>query len=183
MDFDGYLRYVNQFFLRMWGYRTAEELLGRHVSELWNSPAGFLQAGIECRNGGEWIGELLARRSDGTLFYAHASLSLIRSTDRLPVGISGSFVDITRLRQIKEDLRNRTLELSEAKERLELALEATGMGTWDWDVLSNSMTWDDNLFRLVGVSREEFLQTRDSLLELSTRILPPEDKKRMLEVV
>lgn len=183
MTFDGTLMYANPFFIRMWGYGRAEELLGRQVSELWDSPAELLQAGKECRERGKWIGELLARRRDGKLFYAHASLGLIRSSDGLPVGISGSFVEITRLKQIEEDLRNRTLELSEAKERLDLAIEATGMGTWDWDALSNSMTWDDNLFRLVGVSREEFLQTRDSLLELSTRILPPEDKRRMLEVV
>jgi len=183
MDFDGTLSYVNPFFVRMWGYGSAEELLGRQVSGLWDSPAELLRAGRGCREKGEWIGELPARRKDGTLFYAHASLNLIKSEGNLPVGISGSFVDITRLKQVEEELRNRTLELSEAKARLDLAIEATGMGTWDWDVLTNSMTWDDNLFRLAGVSREEFLQTHDSLLELSNRILSPEDNRRMLEVV
>lgn len=167
----------------MWGYRKAEEILGRHISEFFNSSAELMQAEEECREKGEWIGEILARRSDGQLFYAHVSLNLIKSSSGLPAGISGSFVDITRLKQVEEELRHRTLELSEAKERLDLALEATEMGTWDWDALSNSMTWDDNLFRLVGVSREEFLQTRDSLLELSSRIMPTEDKKRMLELV
>jgi len=183
MDFDGTLSYVNPFFIRMWGYSRAEELLDRQFSKLWDSPAEFLQVGRECREKGEWVGELPARRRDGTLFYAHASLSVIRGREDLPVGISGSFVDITRLKQIEEELRNRTLELLEAKARLDLALEATGMGTWDWNVLTNSMTWDDNLFRLVGVSREEFLQTHDSLLELSNRILSPEDNRQMLEVV
>jgi len=183
MDFDGNLSYVNPFFVRMWGYGSVEELLSRQVSELWDSPAEFLQARKECREKGEWIGELPARRKDGTPFYAHASLSLIKSEEGFPVGISGSFVDITRLKHVEEDLRNRTLELSEAKARLDLALEATGMGTWDWDVLTNSMKWDDNLFRLVGVSKEEFLQTHGSLLELSNKILPPEDNRRMLEVM
>lgn len=183
MDFDGNLRYANPFFVRMWGYEKAEGLLGRHISEFLDSSAELMQAEEECREKGEWIGELLARRSDGRLFYAHASLSLIKNSSGLPAGISGSFVDITRLKQVEEELRNRTLELSEAKERLDLALEATGMGTWDWDIFSNSMTWDDNLFRLVGVSREEFIQTRDSLIELSSRIMPPEDKKRMLVMV
>ncbi|AAM05416.1 TPA: PAS domain-containing protein [Methanosarcina acetivorans] len=183
MDFDGTLSYVNPFFVRMWGYGSAEEPPGRQVSELWASPAEFLQAERECREKGEWIGELQARRRDGTFFYVHTSLSLIRNREGLPLGISGSFVDITRLKQVEEELRNRTLELSEAKARLDLALEATEMGTWDWDVLTNGMTWDDNLFRLVGISREEFLQTHDSLLELSNRILSPEDNRRMLEVM
>lgn len=183
MDFDGILRYVNPFFIRMWGYSRVEEVLGRYIFEFFNSSDELMRVETECREKGEWIGELLARKSDGKLFYAHASLNLIKNSSGPPAGISGSFVDITRLKQVEEDLRNKTLELSEAKERLDLALEATGMGTWDWDIFSNSMTWDDNLFRLVGVSREEFIQTRDSLIELSSRVMPPEDKERMLEVI
>ncbi|AKB33100.1 sensory transduction histidine kinase [Methanosarcina siciliae HI350] len=50
MDFDGTLRYVNTFFVRMRGCGSAEELLDRQVSELWDSPAELLQAGRECRN-------------------------------------------------------------------------------------------------------------------------------------
>jgi len=50
MDFDGTLRYVNTFFVRMRGCCSAEELLDRQVSELWDSPAELLQAGRECRD-------------------------------------------------------------------------------------------------------------------------------------
>ena len=111
------------------------------------------------------------------------SMNLIRDNDGNFIGIMGSCVDITERKKAEEELKERTQELSEAKRRLDLALEATGMGTWDWDVLKNTMTWDDNLFRLVGVSGEEFLQTHESLLELSDKILPPEDNKQMQEAI
>lgn len=182
-DFKGMLKYVNPFCIKMWGYEKAEDFLGRHASEFWNSPSEVLQAGKECQEKGEWTGKLLAKRKDGTLFYVHASLNLINDDYGHPLGIVGSCVDITPCKQVEEELNQRTQELLLAKERLDLALEATGMGTWDWDVLKNTMTWDDNLFRLVGASREDFLQTHESLLELSDKILPPEDNKQMQEAI
>ncbi|MCQ1535925.1 PAS domain S-box protein [Methanosarcina sp. KYL-1] len=181
-DFAGNLKSVNPVVLKMWGYE-AEELLGCPASLFWDSPSEVLQAGKECRARGEWVGELVARRKDGTLFDAHASLNLLKDGDGKAVGLVGSCFDITERKQVEEELKKRTDELLVAKERLDLALEATGMGTWDWDVASNSMTWDENLFRLVGVSREEFLQTRESLLELSNKIMPHEDNKKMQEAV
>lgn len=99
----------------MWGYGRAEELLGRHISEFLNSSAELMQAEKECLEKGEWIGELLARKSDGKLFYAHASLNLTKSSVGLPIGLTGSFVDITRFKQVEEELRNRTLELLKLK--------------------------------------------------------------------
>ncbi|AKB18132.1 PAS domain-containing protein [Methanosarcina sp. WWM596] len=182
-DFKGMLKYVNPSCIKMWGYEKAEDFLERNASEFWNSPSEILQAGKECREKGEWTGELLAKRKDGTLFYVQASLNLIKDDYGHPLGIVGSCIDITPCKQVEEELKQRTQELLLAKERLDLALEATGMGTWDWDVLKNTMTWDDNLFRLVGVSREEFLQTHESLLELSDKILPPEDNKQMQEAI
>lgn len=182
-DFKGMLKYVNPFCIKMWGYEKAEDFLGRHASEFWNSPSEVLQAGKECQEKGEWTGKLLAKRKDGTLFYVQASLNLIKDDYGHPLGIVGSCVDITPCKQVEEELNQRTQELLLAKERLDLALEATGMGTWDWDVQKNTMTWDDNLFRLVGVSREDFLQTHESLLELSDKILPSEDNKQMQEAI
>jgi len=177
-DYSGNLNYVNPVVLKMWGYRK-EELLGRHSSEFWYPPSEILEAGKECQEKGEWTGELVARRKDGTLFDAHVSLSLIRDDDGKPIGLMGTCFDITERKRAENELNKKTEELSLAKQRLDLALEATWMGTWDWDVASNRLTWDERMFRLVGIKGEEFEQTHDGLMELSDKIMPPEDQKKM----
>lgn len=98
-------------------------------------------------------------------------------------GIIGVITDITKRKKAEKELKERTEELSEAKKRLDLALEATKMGIWEWDLNSNTMTWDDNLFHLVGISRKEFNQTYEGLKELSNKIMSSEDNQRMQEAV
>lgn len=182
-DLKGNLTYVNPFFLKMWGYQKAEEVLGRHASEFWLTPLELVRAADECLAKGEWTGEMVARRKDGKLFDASVSMNLIRDDEENFIGIMGSCVDITKRKKIEGELKIRSQELSEAKSRLDLALEATGIGTWDWDVDSNTMSWDENLFRLVGVTQKEFQQTYHSLMELSEKIVPPDDSKRMMEKI
>ena len=181
-DYSGILNYVNPVVPKMWGYGK-EELLGRCSSEFWHSPSEVLKAGEECREKGEWTGELVARRKDGTLFNAHVSLSLIRNDAGKPIGLMGTCFDITERKRAENELKKRTEELSLAKQRLDLALEATAMGTWDLDVASNRLTWDERMFRLVGVTGGEFEQTHEGLMELSDKIMPPEDRERMMKAL
>jgi PAS domain S-box-containing protein len=65
--------------------------------------------------------------------------------------------------ELEVRVAKRTAELAEANERLlaneehlRLALDAARMGTWSWDVRNDRIHWDDNLLRLLGMTREEF---------------------------
>jgi PAS domain S-box-containing protein len=42
-------------------------------------------------------------------------------------------------------------DLQESKERLDLALQSAGVGTWTWDLVTNLVVWDDFVRRLFGV--------------------------------
>jgi PAS domain S-box-containing protein len=46
--------------------------------------------------------------------------------------------------------------LTKSEERLRLALNAGDMGTWDWDLTTDVLTWDSRQFELFGIRREEF---------------------------
>ena len=46
------------------------------------------------------------------------------------------------------------LRLSEA--RLQHAASAASIGVWDWDVTRNEVVWDDSMYRLYGLRREDF---------------------------
>ena len=58
-------------------------------------------------------------------------------------------------RQYQQDLEQqvakRTDELSQALFRISLALKATEVGIWEWNIRTNRVQWDDQMFRLYGI--------------------------------
>ncbi|MDP3084201.1 MAG: response regulator [Rubrivivax sp.] len=52
------------------------------------------------------------------------------------------------------DARFRALQDSE--ERLKLATRALNIGIWDWDVARNALDWDEQMYRLYGLRRQDF---------------------------
>ncbi len=75
--------------------------------------------------------------------------------------------------------RERELEDSEARlrvsdNRLQLAIDAAGLGIWDWDVEQDRLVWDDSMYRLYGVNKDEFGGAFDAW----SRCLVPEDWAR-----
>jgi PAS domain S-box-containing protein len=59
-------------------------------------------------------------------------------------------------------------------DRLSLATRAGGVGIWDYDVVNDNLTWDDQMFRLYGKARERF----SSAYEAWKSSLLPEDLQR-----
>lgn len=96
--FDGRLTYVNEAFLRLWGHDRPEEVIGRQVTEFWQSPEDAAEVMRALRTGGTWFGERTAlrsseqrlrsvtdnvsdviyrRRPDGTITYASPSVRAV----------------------------------------------------------------------------------------------------------
>ncbi|MDQ6861009.1 MAG: PAS domain-containing protein, partial [Verrucomicrobiota bacterium] len=46
--------------------------------------------------------------------------------------------------------------LAGSEERLRLALEGSQTGTWDWNLVTGQITWDDYMYPLYGRTKEEF---------------------------
>jgi PAS domain S-box-containing protein len=72
--------------------------------------------------------------------------------------------------------RSAAAELAEQRRRLEVAVEATGLGLWDWDVRSGALKWSDRNRELFGlkpgqpITVEQYMQLvhpddRDGLRE------------------
>jgi len=62
--------------------------------------------------------------------------------------------------------------LRENEERLRMALDASRMGTWDWDVATNRLEWTDNLLAMFGIAPGKSGGTFQSFLA----IIHPEDR-------
>ncbi len=54
-------------------------------------------------------------------------------------------------KQAQDDLR-----LINGEERLRLALDATNMGIWEWDIVNNRLIWDERTRKLYGVDPGDF---------------------------
>ena len=75
--------------------------------------------------------------------------------------------DITDRKQMEEELKMGSV-------RLELAARAGGVGVWDYDIVNNTLVWDDQMFVLYGIARKDFIGG----YQVWQNCLHPEDKER-----
>jgi PAS domain S-box-containing protein len=66
-----------------------------------------------------------------------------------------------------------------SEERLRFALDAASMGTWDWDLATNSVQWSENLARIHGLPDGAF----DGTFASYEREIHPDDRERVLASV
>lgn len=59
------------------------------------------------------------------------------------------------LRSIVLQRRNKE-NLRRINERFVLATHAAQVGVWDWNIPDNELVWDDSMYRLYGIQREDF---------------------------
>lgn len=67
----------------------------------------------------------------------------------------------------------------ESEARMRFILQATRIGTWDWDVQSNAVTWSDNMEELHGRSPGSF----DGTLESALCDVHPEDRTALQSAI
>jgi PAS domain S-box-containing protein len=78
------------------------------------------------------------------------------------------------------DLRDRGLHDGEAQRlRADLAIEAAGIGSFDYDLTTGTLSWDDRLLRLFGYERAAFGGTIEAFFDR----LHPEDVDRTREAM
>jgi PAS domain S-box-containing protein len=138
--------------LHVWDWdteSTREELLAR-LRELADKPA---------------IYETVHRRKDGSLYPVEVSAN--------GATVAGERLVYSLYRDIAERKRTET-QLREVTDRLTLATQAGGVGIWDYDVVDNSLVWDEQLFRLYGVTRDQF----SGAYEAWQTVLHPDDRER-----
>ncbi len=82
-------------------------------------------------------------RKDGRLVWGLLTVSLVRDLQGRPEYAVGMVQDITERKQAEEALRRSEAALKEA-------LLAAEMGVWNWTVVTDTVTWDENLYRIAG---------------------------------
>ena len=80
--------------------------------------------------------------------------------------------------EVTEQVRAREA-LVESEARLRLALRASGMGIWEWDVRTGAITWTEKVAELHGLAPDAYDGTFDAWAVL----IHPDDRERVLSRV
>ena len=151
---------VNSGFTRITGY-AADEVIGRNPR--------LLQSGVQerdfyeemwrtLRTTGRWRGEGINRRKSGELYPELLSISAVRNAEGGITNYIGVFSDLSeRLAQERA--------VREMRERLDLALDAGGVGTWLWEPGSGRLECDERACELIVGSQNNPPRTFEALLD------------------
>ena len=87
-------------------------------------------------------------RKDGSIVWALVAITPIRDAQGAVHSFVKMLIDITERKRIEG-------ELVLTSERLSIATQGAGIGIWDRDVVTGNLVWDDEMYRLFGMRRED----------------------------
>ena len=146
---EGWFTEVNATFLEKLGY-TREEVIGKNSQDLqlFIDPDKRLSIGEALRSNGRIRNQELQVRTKGG-----EVLTGLFSGERIENQLEDCFLtvmtDITLLKKAQEDLHV-------TSQRLKLATQAANVGIWEYDVASNTLVWDETMYKLYGITAETF---------------------------
>lgn len=115
-----------------------------------------------------WSIEYRIVRQDGSVRWVAERGQAVLSDEGRIHYLDGAIFDITDRKQIE-------VELLENQARLDLTLSSSGVGTWDWDILAGTNTWDDASHRIAGLKPGTFGGDYESFRKL----IHPEDLEQV----
>lgn len=101
---------------------------------------------------------------DGSVHWMIGRGKVIRDQAGAPIRFLGVNVDITDQKQTEE--------------RLALALEASQLGIWEWDIPANELVWSDQLKRIFGLKPSATVTYEQYL-----NILHPDDRSKLQQII
>ncbi|MCW3077834.1 MAG: luxQ 1 [Bacteroidetes bacterium] len=106
----------------------------------------------------------IIRQNDGAVRIVNGRGRAVIEKGRV-VKFIGTAQDITEAEQAEEKIRNSSKALAEAQ-------HIAHIGSWEWNVNTNEVSWSDELYELYGVNKEDFKASYEGFLEC----VYPEDR-------
>ncbi|MCC5614602.1 PAS domain-containing protein [Nostoc sp. CHAB 5836] len=127
----------------------------------------------------QFWGLLITHHCASSRFWQPLEIDLLKE---LAIQVSIALRQAELYQQAQHELKERQqveAELRESQERLRLALSASRMGTWNWNIQTGKISWSDSLEALFGLEPGEF----DGSFEMFGSRLHPKDRDRVLAAV
>lgn len=162
-DGEGRIQTLNPVAEALTGW-TAAELQGRSLDEAFplvdeETRVPLTSMVSRVLSGGTTLGggshKMLVSR-DGVEHPIADECAPIRDDKGRTTGVVVVFRDQTVDRALHAQVEERNLQLSSLSAKLSLATNAAEIGIWDWAIPENRLSWDDQMFRLYGVTAETF---------------------------
>ena len=168
-----YLAEANDALAKMYGFRTSKSLIGLRLDEflIKDDPqnmeyltafirSGYKLSGVESHE---------VDRNGRDKFFRNSLVGLVQ--DGKVIRAWGTQQDITEQHQASEALK-------ESEERLKLAMKASRMGVWEWNVNSDKLTWSNELKSIFGLKNSTVVT-----YEKYMNLLHPEDRPKLQKVI
>lgn len=177
LDLDGTVRAVNASMLRLTGHDRSA-VVGRPWQEFTDPEDRLREADIARRLGkgaqGRYSIEKRLVRSDGSVVWADANVSIVRDGAGEPLQLVVQARDLTERKELEAQRDAVIAQLQHREAKLIEAQHIARIGSWEWDPASARMTWSPELYRLYERDPREFVPTLPGLLSL----VPPEERAR-----
>ena len=174
IDREGRFLEVNTAWLRMHGYDSPDEVIGKHFSIMQvdsDSNSALLHLAELQRGVSIPFGEFSSNRKDGSvghhIFSAHPVVHV-----GAVVGFEWFIIDISERYQAEEALRR-------TKNMLARTEQITHIGSWEWEIATDTVIWSEELFRIHQLNPAD---GTPSLAEQS-KLYHPEDMAELKRVV
>ena len=121
-----------------------------------------------------WSDEYRFRRADGTYAHVEDRGYILRDGAGLALRMIGAMLDITDRKRAEDSLR-RSRSLLDATE------EMSGVGGWEWEVETASLTWTEGTYRIHDMNPIELPACSAESIERSLACYDPGDRERVSE--
>jgi len=164
--------FVNKAVLDIYGYPPEEWLKN---PKLWDKTIHpeckervFAEMSEAQKKGQNIIMEYRIIDKNKKIKWVQDHLTWIKDGSGKIVSLQGIVLDITEQKKFEE-------ELKKSQEHLNMAQEVANIGSWDWDVKDNILTWSDKTFKQFGLKPGEIKPT----FEAFSKFVHPDDLDRV----
>ncbi len=109
-DMNGIITEANDSFLRVWGYQSKNEVIGKEIAFFIDDPDAAETIITALNNTGDWEGDYTARKKNGSTFVAHGLATVVKDVTGKTIAYQSAVVDIT-------DSKKSEAELEESREK------------------------------------------------------------------